>query len=134
VQIEPIDAQPLDTKVLSAQIDAGGARLFPIRLPVGYRLVLGVNGSPLMQMAVYSADGAQLEGRGPLRVVSLGAQRRSPVQLLVSNDGVAPALITLSLRADPPAAVPRPQPPAASEPLAPAPLAPPPLEPPAAQP
>jgi len=134
VQIEPIDAQPLDTKVLSAQIDAGGARLFPIRLPVGYRLVLGVNGSPLMQMAVYAADGAQLEGRGPLRVVSLGAQRRSPVQLLVSNDGVAPALITLSLRADPPAAVPRPQPPAASEPLAPAPLSPPPLEPPAAQP
>lgn len=107
IQIEAIEAQPLETRVLSAQVDAGGARLFPIRLPPGNRLVLGVNGSPLMQMAVFSADGAPLESRGPLRVVSLGAQQRSPVQLLVSNEGVAPALITLSLRADPPS-VPRP--------------------------
>ncbi|MBU6249959.1 MAG: phosphotransferase [Cyanobacteria bacterium REEB417] len=107
LQIEAIEAQPLETRVLSAQVDAGGARLFPIRLPAGHRLVLGVNGSPLMQMAVFSADGAPLESRGPLRVVSLGAQPRSPVQLLVSNEGVAPALITLSLRADPPG-VPRP--------------------------
>jgi serine/threonine-protein kinase len=89
--------------VLSAQVDAGGARLFPVRLPAGYRLVLGVNGSPLMQMSVFSADGSLLEAKGPLRVVSLGAQPRSPVQLLVTNEGVAPGLITLSLRADPPA-------------------------------
>ena len=134
IQIEPIDAQPLDTRVLSAQVDAGGARLFPIRLPAGHRLVLGVNGSPLMQMSVYAADGTPLEGRGPLRVVSLGAQQRSPVQLLVSNEGVAPALITLSLRADPPAVQPRPQPLAPTEPP-PAPPAPPsPAEPLAPQP
>jgi serine/threonine-protein kinase len=124
IQIEPIDAQPMDTRVLSAQVDAGGARLFPIRLPAGHRLVLGVNGSPLMQMSVYAADGTPLEGRGPLRVVSLGAQQRSPVQLLVSNEGVAPALITLSLRADPPTVQPRPQPSAPTEPP-PAPPAPP---------
>jgi len=109
VQIEAIQAQPLETRVLSAQVDAGGARLFPLRLPAGYRLVLGVNGSPLMQMSVFSADGSLLEAKGPLRVVSLGAQPRSPVQLLVTNEGVAPGLITLSLRADPPA--PRLQPP-----------------------
>ena len=134
IQIEPIDAQPLETRVLSAQVDAGGARLFPIRLPAGHRLVLGVNGSPLMQMSVYAADGTPLEGRGPLRVVSLGAQQRSPVQLLVSNEGVAPALITLSLRADPPAVQPRPQPLAPAEPP-PAPPAPPsPAEPLAPQP
>ena len=103
VQIEAIQAQPLETRVLSVQVDAGGARLFPVRLPAGYRLVLGVNGSPLMQMSVFSADGSLLEAKGPLRVVSLGAQPRSPVQLLVTNEGVAPGLITLSLRADPPA-------------------------------
>ena len=107
VQIEAIQAQPMETRVLSAQVDAGGARLFPVRLPAGYRLVLGVNGSPLMQMSVFSAEGNLLEAKGPLRVVSLGAQPRSPVQLLVTNEGVAPGLITLSLRADPPA--PRPQ-------------------------
>ncbi|MGC5198483.1 hypothetical protein ACLD7X_017030, partial [Aphanothece microscopica RSMan92] len=102
VQIEPIRAEPLQTQVISASVDAGGARLFPVRLPEGYRLVLGVNGSPLMQMSVFGPDGTQLEPKGPLRVVSLGSQKRSPVQLLVTNDGVAPALITLSLRADPP--------------------------------
>ncbi len=111
VQIEAIQAQPLETRVLSAQVDAGGARLFPVRLPAGYRLVLGVNGSPLMQMSVFSAEGSPLEAKGPLRVVSLGAQPRSPVQLLVTNEGVAPGLITLSLRADPPAPRLQPTPP-----------------------
>jgi serine/threonine-protein kinase len=124
VQIEAIQAQPLETKVLSAQVEAGGARLFPVRLPAGYRLVLGVNGSPLMQMSVFGPEGELLEAKGPLRVVSLGVQKRSPVQLLVTNDGVAPALITLSLRADPPPAQLAP-PLAAPEPLAP-PVAPPP--------
>jgi serine/threonine-protein kinase len=124
VQIEAIQAQPLETKVLSAQVGAGGARLFPVRLPAGYRLVLGVNGSPLMQMSVFGPEGELLEAKGPLRVVSLGVQKRSPVQLLVTNDGVAPALITLSLRADPPPAQLAP-PLAAPEPLAP-PVAPPP--------
>lgn len=108
VQIEAIAAQPLETRVLTAQVEAGGARLFPIRLPVGYRLVLGVNGSPLMQMSVFGASGDLLDAKGPLRVVSLGAQKSSPVQLLVTNEGVAPGLITLSLRADPPAPVPVP--------------------------
>ena len=102
VQIEAIQAQAQATQVISAQVEAGGARLFPVRLPPGYRLVLGVNGSPLMQMSVFGADGELLEAKGPLRVVSLGVQKNSPVQLLVTNEGVAPALITLSLRADPP--------------------------------
>ena len=102
VQIEAIQAQAQATQVISAQVEAGGARLFPVRLPPGYRLVLGVNGSPLMQMSVFGADGELLEAKGPLRVVNLGVQVNSPVQLLVTNEGVAPALITLSLRADPP--------------------------------
>ena len=111
IQIEPIQARPLQPQVLSAPVSAGGARLFPIRLPQGYRLVLGVNGSPLMQMSVFAADGTLLEPSGPLRVVQLGGQSQSPVQLLITNAGVAPALITLSLRADPPP----PEPPPALE-------------------
>ena len=130
VQIEAIEAQPQETRVLSAQVEAGGARLFPVRLPPGYRLVLGVNGSPLMQMSVFGPDGDLLEAKGPLRVVSLGAQKRSPVQVLVTNEGVAPALITLSLRADPPlpqqVPQPSPQPPslAPQAPAVPAPAVP----------
>jgi serine/threonine-protein kinase len=92
--------------------------LFSIRLPANSRLVLGVNGSPLMQMSVFGADGAVMEARGPLRVVTVGAVQRSPVQLLITNEGLASALITLSLRADPPllSPVPKPMP---SAPLAP---------------
>jgi serine/threonine-protein kinase len=90
-------------------VAAGGGRLFPVRPPDGHTLVLGVNGSPLMQMSVFAADGTLLEGRGPLRVVSLGPENRAPLQLLVINEGVAPGVVTLSVRADPPA--PQPPPP-----------------------
>ena len=101
VQIQPIQAALGQMGVVSAEVAAGGARLFPIRLPPDSRLVLGVNGSPLMQMTVFGADGSVLEGQGPLRVVSLAKVSRSPVQVLVTNTGVAPAMLTLSLRADP---------------------------------
>lgn len=111
LRIEPIEAPSGTAQVLSAEVPASGARLFPIRLPAGHGLALGVSGSPLLQMSVYGAGGTLLEPRGPLRVVTLDAQKGSPVQLLLTNDGVAPALIRLSLRADPPA----PTPPAAPE-------------------
>ena len=89
------------TKTLSARVPAGGARVFPIQVPSSSRLVLGVKGSPLMQMSVFAADGQLLEARGPLRVVSLGDVKRSPVQVLISNDGLSSASLTLSLRVDP---------------------------------
>jgi serine/threonine protein kinase, bacterial len=101
VRIEPIRSRLGQTSVVSADVDAGGARLFPIRLSGPCRLVLGVNGSPLMQMTVFGADGQVLEARGPLRVVSLNRVTRSPVQLLISNEGLAAASLTLSLRPDP---------------------------------
>ena len=101
VRIEAIVSRTGQTSVVSATVESGGARLFPIRLPGPSRLVLGVNGSPLMQMTVFGADGRVLEARGPLRVVSLNRVTRSPVQLLITNEGLAPAMITLSLRPDP---------------------------------
>ncbi|WP_216907359.1 serine/threonine protein kinase [Synechococcus sp. CCY 0621] len=110
LRIEPIEAPSGATQVLTAEVPASGARLFPIRLPAGHGLALGVNGSPLLQMSVFSAEGTPLEARGPLRVLTLGSQKSSPVQLLLTNDGVAPALIRLSLRADPPAPTPPPAP------------------------
>ncbi|KEF41182.1 MAG: serine/threonine protein kinase [Cyanobium sp. CACIAM 14] len=110
LRIEPIEASSGATQVVAAEVPANGARLFPIRLPSGHGLALGVNGSPLIQMSIFSSTGTLLEPKGPLRVVTLGAQKSSPVQLLLSNDGVAPAMIRLSLRADPPAATPAPAP------------------------
>ena len=111
VRIEPIEVPTQVTQLLSADVPASGARLFPIRLPTDHALVLGVNGSPLLQMSVYGADGSLIAPKGPLRVLSLGRQVRLPVQLLVTNEGVAPARISLSLRADPPV----PAPPTAGE-------------------
>jgi serine/threonine protein kinase, bacterial len=106
LRIEPIEAAPGVARVISAQIEAGGARLFPIRVPPGYRLALGGNGSPLMQMSVYASGGTLLEPKGPLRVVTLDKLEGSQVQLLINNEGVAAAMITLSLRADAPPAEP----------------------------
>ena len=106
MRIDPIELRPQVTEVLAADVPASGARLFAVRLPADHSLALGVNGTPLLQMAVYAADGSVLAPRGPLRVVSLGLQKASPVQLLITNEGVAPARISLSLRADPP--VPKP--------------------------
>jgi serine/threonine-protein kinase len=103
MRIDPIELRSQVTDVLAADVPANGARLFAVRLPVDHSLALGVNGTPLLQMAVYAADGSVLSPRGVLRVVSLGLQKASPVQLLVTNEGVSPARISLSLRADPPA-------------------------------
>jgi serine/threonine-protein kinase len=129
VSIAPIVARARTIQELSAEVPANGARLFPIRLPEGHSLALGVNGTPLLQMTVFAADGSVLEAKGQLRVVTLGPQKSSPVQLLISNEGVAPALIRLSLRADPPVAAPEPAAPPAGAPPA-APEGPPPLSPP----
>ena len=104
VRIDPIQLLSQVTEVMAADVPASGARLFAVRLPALHSLALGVNGTPLLQMAVFAADGTPLSPRGPLRVVSLAQQKASPVQLLVTNEGVAPARISLSLRADPPAA------------------------------
>jgi serine/threonine-protein kinase len=106
VRIEPIEVPTQVTQLLSADVPASGARLFPIRIPTDHALVLGVNGSPLLQMSVYAADGTLLAPKGPLRVLSLGKQVKLPVQLLVTNEGVAPARISLSMRADPPVLTP----------------------------
>ena len=108
VRIDPIQLRSQITEVMAADVPASGAQLFAVRMPPGHSLALGVNGTPLLQMAVFASDGTPLSPRGPLRVVSLPQQKATPVQLLVSNEGVAPARISLSLRADPPAAAPEP--------------------------
>ena len=84
----------------SLLIPAKGAQLLAVSVPQQHSLVLGINGTPLMQMTLFRPDGTLLDKRGPLRVISLEPGVGSPLQLLVTNDGVASALITLSCRAD----------------------------------
>ena len=54
--------------MLSSRVQAGGARLITINVPKGRRLVLGIGGTPWMQMTVYGAKGDVVAERGPLRV------------------------------------------------------------------
>ncbi|MEB3158961.1 MAG: serine/threonine protein kinase, partial [Synechococcus sp.] len=114
VRIETLVAKPQQT-VLSSRVQAGGARLITIKVPQGRRLVLGINGTPLMQMTVFGAKGEVVAERGPLRVVSLPADAGTPVQVLVTNEGVSSGVLTLSCRADRP--VPRQLPPVEPNPL-----------------
>ena len=102
VRIEKVSSRPGVPTVLSSRVPTGGARLISITVPAGRRLVLGINGTPLMQMTVYGADGEVAADRGPLRVVTLTEDAGSPVQVLVTNDGVSSGLLTLSCRADRP--------------------------------
>ena len=102
VKIETLVAKPRQATNLSLRIPSGGARLISVAVPSGYGLVLGINGTPLMQMTIYGSEGQVETERGPLRVVTLPAAIGSPVQVLVTNEGVASGLLTLSCRADQP--------------------------------
>ena len=102
LSLETISARPRSATTRSLRIPPGGARLISVTVPSGYGLVLGINGTPLMQMTVFGADGQVEAERGPLRVARLPAAAGSPVQVLVTNEGVASGAITLSCRADRP--------------------------------
>jgi serine/threonine-protein kinase len=115
VKIETVQAGTQMATVLSSRVPADSARLISIRVPANRRLVLGINGTPLMQMTVYASDGSVAAERGPLRVVTLAADVGTPVQVLVTNEGVASGLLTLSSRADLPNPTPLPK--AVSKPL-----------------
>ena len=101
LRVATVEARPDEVVNRSLLIPAKGAQLLALSVPQGHRLVLGVNGTPLMQMTLFRPDGTLLEKRGPLRVISLESGVGSPLQLLITNDGVASAQITLSCRADP---------------------------------
>ena len=102
ISIDTIAARSVEVTTRSLRVSSGGARLIAVTVPAGSSLVLGINGTPLMEMTVFGSQGQVLAARGPLRVVSLPAEAGSPVQVLVVNDGVASGVLTLSCRADAP--------------------------------
>ena len=102
VEIERLTARPLEPTNTSLRIPAGGARLVLVEVPAGDALALGINGTPLMQMMVIGSNGTVVEERGPLRVARIAAAAGSPLQVLVTNEGVSSGVFTLSCRADRP--------------------------------
>ena len=101
VEIVRLKARPLEPTIMSLRIPAGGARLVLVEAPAGDAVALGINGTPLMQMMVFGANGQVVKERGPLRVTRIAPEAGSPLQLLVTNEGVSSTLFTLSCRADP---------------------------------
>ena len=53
-----------------------------------------------MQMMVFGADGQVEEDRGPLRVARVTPEVVSPLQVLITNEGVSSGVLTLSFLAD----------------------------------
>ena len=101
VEIVRLKARPLKPTKTSLRIPAGGARLVLVEVPAGDGLALGIDGTPLMQMMVFGANGMAVEQLGPLRVVRIAAAASSPLQVVVTNEGVSSGVCTLSSRADP---------------------------------
>ena len=100
LRVETVQTRSGELVNRSLRVPARGAQLLTLSVPPQHNLVLGINGTPLMQMTLFRSDGTLLDKRGPLRVISLGPVNGSPLQLLVTNDGVASGLITLSCRAE----------------------------------
>jgi serine/threonine-protein kinase len=100
VEIVRLKARPLKPTKTSLRIPAGGARLVLVEVPAGDGLALDIDGTPLMQMMVFGANGMVLEQLGPLRVVRIAAPASSPLQVLVTNEGVSSGVLTLSCQAD----------------------------------
>ena len=100
IEIVRLKARPQEPINTSLRIPAGGVRLVLVEVPEGDGLELSINGTPLMQMLVFGAKGQVVEERGPLRVVRTPADVGSPLQVLVTNQGVSSSLFTLSCRSD----------------------------------
>jgi serine/threonine-protein kinase len=101
IEFERLTARPLEPTNTSLRIPAGGARLLMVEVPAGDALALAINGTSLMQMMVFGANGTVVEERGPLRVARVPSDAASPLQVLITNEGVSSGSFTISCRADP---------------------------------
>ena len=81
ISIDTIAAQSGEATTRSLRVSSGGARLIAVTVPAGSSLVLGINGTPLMEMTVFGSQGQVLAARGPLRVVSLPSEAVSYTHL-----------------------------------------------------
>ena len=101
VEIVRLKTRPQEPINTSLRIPAGGVRLVLVEVPEGDVLALGIDGTPLMQMLVFGSNGQVVVERGLLRVVRIAAEAGSPLQVLVTNEGVSSSAFTVSCQADP---------------------------------
>ena len=99
LRVETVEAKSGEVVNRSLRVPAKSGLVVALSLPPEQKFSLALDGTPLMQMSLFGADGTLLEQRGPLRTTRLESGFVSPLQLLVKNEGVAPKRFSLSLRA-----------------------------------
>ena len=99
LQVETLGAQSGEVVNRSLRVPAKSALVVALFVPPQRDFLLAFDGTTLMQMSLFGADGTLLEQRGPLRAIRLESGFASPLQLLVTNDGLASGKIFLSLGA-----------------------------------
>ena len=99
LRVETVEPKSGEVVNRSLRVPAKSGLVVALSLPPEQKFSLALDGTPLMQMSLFGADGTLLEQRGPLRTIRLESGFVSPLQLLVKNEGVAPKRFSLSLRA-----------------------------------
>ena len=98
LQVETVEAQSGEVLNRSVRIPAKSGLVVALPLPPEQKFFLALDGTPLIQMLLFEADGTLLEQRGPLRTIRIKSGFASPLQLLVINEGVASGSFALFIR------------------------------------
>ena len=101
VEIVRLKVRPQETINTSLRIPAGSVRLVLVEVLAGEVLALRINGTPLMRMLVFGANGQVVMERVPLQMVRIPAEAVPPLQVLVTNEGVSSGLVTMNCQVDP---------------------------------
>ena len=100
LRVETVEAMSGEVVNRSLRIPAKSGLVVALSLPSlapEQKFSLALDGTPLMQMSLFGADGTLLEQSGPLRAIRLESGLALPLQLRVTNDGMASGRISFSL-------------------------------------
>ncbi len=98
LQVKTVEAQSGEVVNRFLRMPAKSSIVVALSVPPQQNLSLALDGTPLMQMSLFRADGTLLEKRGPLRAIRLESGFSSPLKLLLTNDGVASGRLIFSLQ------------------------------------
>ena len=96
IRIRSVIAWAAEPAVLSAWVPAYGTRLITIQVPSKSHLVLSAKATPMVEMIVFGSGGGVIINRGLLIAAEINPGAGSPVQVVVSNKGMASSLVTLT--------------------------------------
>ncbi len=100
LQMETVEVKSGEVVNRSLLVPAKGALVMALSVPPQHNISLVLDGTPLMQMSLFSADGTLLEQRVPLRTIRIGSSLTSPLQLLVTHEGMSSGRFAFNLRAE----------------------------------